>query len=232
MAAADLTAARLRELLEYNPDTGLFTRVIAVGRHGRRRAGSIAGGVQVDGGIAIAIDGHLHKAHRLAWFYMTGGWPSAVIDHISGDRKDNRWVNLRDVSPAINAQNRRSGQPGSLSGLLGVTWSKRRKKWMAQIGLNGVNVYLGGFLSAEDASAAYLAAKRGLHPTAPISKDAGPAPEKVTRKLAKSGYVGVHKNGPNWSATVTVNGRPKYIGQFQTPELAHAACVAERAKQA
>ena len=94
MAEASLTAARLRELLHYNPDDGLFRWRVA---GPKRVVGAPAGSRQRIGYIVIRVDGRLHYAHRLAWLHTTGAWPAASIDHIDGDKGNNRWVNLRLV---------------------------------------------------------------------------------------------------------------------------------------
>ena len=162
MAAADLTAARLRELLHYNPDTGVFTW-----RFGRPKAaaGAVAGCTKPDGYIVIGVDGFLYRAHRLAWLYMMGAWPSNYVDHINGTPSDNKWANLRDVRQETNLQNqRRATGKNKTSGLLGVCFHKRMNKWHAQIKVSGKQHTVGYFESPEEAGEAYLEAKRQLHP--------------------------------------------------------------------
>lgn len=160
MAAADLTAARLRELLHYDPETGLFTRRVK-----RRRwlAGEVVGTPQHDGYLEVMVANRRYKLHRLVWLYMTGGWPSGVVDHKNGDRQDNRFVNLRVVSVTVNNQNRRAPNPGSASGLLGVSRSRRPGLWEARIQAEGKNYFLGNHETPEQAHAAYMAAKKRLH---------------------------------------------------------------------
>lgn len=96
MAAADLTAARLREIFTYDPATGVFTR-IGCGKSYPGRPGRY---------LQITIDGKQHQAHRLAFLFMTGAWPLACVDHINREQSDNRWENLRDVSVAVNNRNK------------------------------------------------------------------------------------------------------------------------------
>jgi hypothetical protein len=110
MAVADLTAARLRELLHYDPETGIFTWV-----HGTRKspAGSRAGYVMKGKNLgyrAINLEGCCYYEHRLAWLYMTGAWPQHQIDHDNHARTDNRWSNLFDRTPKENVANR-PGKP-------------------------------------------------------------------------------------------------------------------------
>jgi hypothetical protein len=154
-----LTAARLRELLHYDPDTGVFTW--RVKRRGTASAGSIAGTVN-DGYVKIKVDGVRWGAHRLAWFWMTGSAPADEIDHQNGDHCDNRWSNLRQGTHADNMQNQITAQADNRTGLLGVR--RRGKRFGAEINANGVKRWLGAFGTAEEAHAAYVATKRELHP--------------------------------------------------------------------
>jgi hypothetical protein len=151
MAKADLTAPRLREVVTYVPATGQFFR---------RDTGKAAGYVD-KGYVYMKIDGRAYLAHRLAWLYVHGYWPSGVIDHKVG--KSNAIDNLRDVTVSVNSQNLRSAHKDSASGILGVYWVKTAKKWSAKICIAGRNKYLGHFDDKDDAAAAYLNAKRELH---------------------------------------------------------------------
>lgn len=155
----DLTAERLRQLLHYDPETGVFTRPVRVSNC---RIGKQAGCLRPDGYRYIGIDGDRYMAHRLAWLYATGQWPAVQIDHINGDRADNRFVNLRE---ATNAENQRNSKRRSdnTSGFKGVHWRRHTGKWLAQIGHNGRLVYLGLFPTAKMAHAAYCEAARRLH---------------------------------------------------------------------
>ena len=162
MAKANLTAQRLRELFDYDPMVGSFVRRIAVGRHGRHRAGTIAG-VETRGYISICVDRTRFFAHRLAWLYMTGEWPANMLDHINCNRSDNRFHNLRLADPAVNSQNQRSPRSDNTSGFLGVTFDKGTKRWRAKLKANGRYHHLGGFDTPEEAHAAYIEAKRRLH---------------------------------------------------------------------
>jgi hypothetical protein len=163
MSEHTLTALRLRELLNYEPDTGQFRWLMPAGRYGRIPAGSIAGGIDSNGYILIRVDGRRYGAHRLAWLYVYGEWPSGEIDHIFGVKHDNRINQLRCVSLAVNQQNLRGPRTNNTSGFLGVSWHKGTKRWVAQMWVAGKNRTLGYFSTAEDASAAYLSAKRIHH---------------------------------------------------------------------
>ena len=159
MAAAILTQARLRDLLHYEPETGAFMWR-ATGK-GRPPLGAPAGLVDKQSGYRCICVGGRKYAHRLAFLYMTGSWPLHLVDHINGDRSDNRWCNLRDMPRIINQQNRRTATSGSASGLLGA--HKKRGRWSSQIKVRGQLVKLGVFDTAQDAHNAYIAAKRRFH---------------------------------------------------------------------
>ena len=155
-----ITADRLRELLHYCPETGIFTWLISTNR--RIKIGSVAGTLNSRGYICININGKIYKSHRLAWLYVHGNWPANNIDHIDGSRSNNAISNLRDVNQSINQQNRRIAKINNKStGLLGVT--KRNNQFLAQIMINGKSKYLGLFDDANVAHEAYLAAKRIHH---------------------------------------------------------------------
>jgi hypothetical protein len=164
MASDILSDQRLRDLLQYDPETGVFTWVADTGRWGRIKAGTRAGSHNNDGYVAIQIGGKKYCAHRLAWYLMTGAWPTDEIDHINGIRADNSWVNLREASRSFNAQNQRRPTQYNQNGFLGVSFSKCRKKWQAAITTNGKTCWLGYFNTPEDAHASYLEAKREQHP--------------------------------------------------------------------
>ena len=153
-----LTAQRLKELYHYDANTGQFTRLLANGRW-RDRVGAIHYGY-----LSIKIDHKHYKAHRLAWLYVHGEWPNDGIDHINGDKVDNRISNLRAATPAQNKQNARKARSDSRSGLIGAIWSSRQNKWTSAIRVDGKKKYLGLFDEAGQAHAVYIEAKRTLHP--------------------------------------------------------------------
>lgn len=163
MARTDLTVARLREMLSYDEQTGVFIRARATGRHGCHRAGAVSGYVTPLGYVEISVDNKTFKAHRLAWLYKYGTWPNGHIDHIDGRPGNNAIANLREADDLLNGQNIKGPKKNNKStGLLGV--KKNGPGWCASIQTNGATKYLGQFRTPEEASQAYLEAKRVLHP--------------------------------------------------------------------
>lgn len=151
----------LIEELDYDPATGVFTW-----RHKKRgiRAGSVAGSVNEKGYVLITFSGRRYRAHRLAWLHHFGKWPEFDIDHINGNKSDNRIGNLRDIPHRTNLQNQVRACLGSKTGLLGSSPDKARPgKFVAQINKNGKVIKLGRFDTPEQAHSAYLSAKRKMH---------------------------------------------------------------------
>lgn len=163
---SELTAERLRELLHYDPETGVFTRLVA------RQAypvGSVAGYQGTNGYIRVGLDGKSYRAHRLAWLYVYGRWPQDEVDHVDGVRSNNMFANLRECSRSENNQNR-TAYACNAEGLLGVTWHRASKAWVAQIKVEGRTTHLGRFDTPKQAHAAYLAAKQQLHTFQPTPR--------------------------------------------------------------
>ena len=121
----------------------------------------MAGYEEARGYRNIGIDGHVYRAHVLAWFYVKKRWPRQ-IDHRNGVRTDNRFANLRLATTAQNQHNSRR-QVNNTSGFKGVSYVKARYKWQAQIRVNGISLGLGHFDTPEQAYAAYCAAAMRLH---------------------------------------------------------------------
>jgi hypothetical protein len=164
---SDLSAQTVRHLLSYDKDTG---KLRWKNPHFDYMTGSEAGTFDADGYRAVSIGRSLYRAHRLIWLHVYGKWPDGVIDHINGNPGDNRIENLRDVTQRVNCENRR--RPSSrkkAAGSIGVSWVASRGKWMASIYVGGKTKTLGRFATEESAAAAYSAAKRLLHPSAPIA---------------------------------------------------------------
>ncbi len=156
----ELTYETLVKLLEYCRESGQFRW--KVDRGGKARAGKAAGKPHHNQYVQIRVFGRLYYAHRLAWFLVHSRWPKNELDHINGDRTDNRIENLRECTRAENGQNQ-AKRKDNASGFIGVSWDVVHAKWRADIRLSGRTRYLGLFVNAEDAHAAYLAAKMDLH---------------------------------------------------------------------
>lgn len=160
---SNLTAERVRELLDYDPSTGEFRWRVSRGCGGGARAGDIAGSNDGTGGYwRIEIEQAAHYAHRLAWLYVYGEWPARFLDHRNEDKLDNRIANLRNATRAQNRQNITRPYRSNTSGYTGVR--RFHHQWQAAISVDGKKYHLGTFNTAEEGHAAYLAAKRDLHP--------------------------------------------------------------------
>lgn len=160
MSKTILTQERLKSILDYIPETGVFHWKKPGST--RMRVGQVAG-ADTNGYRQIRIDGTLHRSHRLVWMYVHGVWPVGCIDHINGVTNDNRIANLRDVSHAHNLQNQTKAHSNNTSGYLGVT--RMGATWIARISVGHTKKYLGSFATADSAHRAYLEAKRSLHST-------------------------------------------------------------------
>ena len=154
-----LTQERLKELLDYDPETGVFVWKV---NKNRARAGATAGTKNNRLYTVIRIDRKDYTAHRLAWFYMYGTWPKDQLDHINRVRNDNRIGNLREATMQQNQWNPSKRKDNS-SGYTGVGWHKKTEKWMAYIVINMKQKYLGLFNTPEEAHTAYVKAKEEHH---------------------------------------------------------------------
>ena len=153
-----LTKSELKRVLYYNPDTGVF---LAKVQTSRRQIGDVAGSLKQSGYRVISVNGHSHYAHRLAFLYMTGEFPPKEVDHINGDKGDNRWCNLRLANHAENIRN--SGvRPNNKLGLKGV-YRSLNGRYRARIKTNGKTTHLGYFDTPEEAHEAYKEAAQELH---------------------------------------------------------------------
>ena len=156
-----ITQKELKEVLSYNPLTGLF--VWKISPSNSVPIGSAAGYVLSIGYIFIGINYERYLAHRLAFIYMENSHPEEV-DHQNHIRSDNRWKNLIAATRQTNKQN----QPKlvtNTSGFTGVTWNNATEKWRAQITINKKNIYLGTFIEMDNAISARKEAniKFGFH---------------------------------------------------------------------
>ena len=177
-AEKQFTPDIVQRLISYDPETGKMiwekrpeSMFAASGSHtaahrcaiwNAKNAGRPALEIRMPQGyLQGAIGGHKVYAHRVAWAIAKGEWPKKHVDHINGDKSDNRIANLRDVSVSMNLHNR-PAQKNSQSGVKGVCWDKAKGMWLAQICVNKKNHHLGHFASIGDASSAYKAASQRL----------------------------------------------------------------------
>ena len=156
-----LTQARLKELLSYNPETGVF---VWIKSRGNAKAMSEAGAIGKPHNYRrIKIDQKSYRAHRLAFLYMDGVMPE-FVDHINHDKTNNNWSNLRCVTHKENMQNLKKYK-NNKSGLTGVGWDEQLRKWRANISLGGKLIHLGRFKYIFDAACARKSAENryGFH---------------------------------------------------------------------
>jgi hypothetical protein len=153
-----ITQDRLRELAHYCPETGQFTHLQS---KGRKKAGMPAGSLRRDGYIYIMFDGFRGMAHQFAFLHVTGEWPTQEIDHMDGNKANNAFANLRQVSRRMNTENKRTARRTNTTGLLGV--SRKGNRFIASIMHKGQRFYLGVFETAVEAHQIYLIEKRKLH---------------------------------------------------------------------
>lgn len=152
--------ALLKEVLSYDPVTGVFRWRVPAGRWGRIPAGSVAGNVSIVSGyrlIGLGVSGRTYRAGHLAWLYMTGEWPPVTIDHINQTKDDDRFSNLR---PATFTENKRNSPKykNNTSGFPGVHWREERQCWRARVVIDGKPKWIGSFATAEEANVVRLAA--------------------------------------------------------------------------
>lgn len=161
MAKDLVTLARLKSLLRYDPDTGDFVWLKKLCRS-RDTIGKVAG-YTGNRYVQIRIDNKVYLAHRLAYFYMTGEWPTDQIDHKNLDKHDNSWVNLRPANRSQNSANKPALSTNS-SGVKGVRSNplSKSKPWRADIWFDNKSMCLGTFRTIEEAGAAYIGAAKVL----------------------------------------------------------------------
>jgi len=148
-----LTYERLNQCLSYDPETGIF---VWKSRNSKRiKIGDAAGRINAYGYIDIGLDNHAYKAHRLAWFYMTGKWPEHQVDHRNGIRNDNSWSNLREATSEQNHFNNKTAR--------GYICDPRDGRFYATIVVKHKPIRLGGYATSGEAHDAYLIAKEKYH---------------------------------------------------------------------
>ena len=161
MTDAELNQELLRQLLEYNPVTGIFIWLV---KRKKMNPGDVAGHVNKKGYVKISINDKAYSAHRLAYLYMMGEWPPELMDHRDGNKTNNRWSNIRPATPLVNAQNVHRVSKRSKLGILGVSPpQKGRRRFKASIQHLGAAIHLGYHDTPEQAKRAYIEAKQRFH---------------------------------------------------------------------
>lgn len=176
MKIEERTPEYIKECIYYDKDTGIFTWKVRPSHHfnndhgmntfNSKYSGKPAGTIDSSNGyLRINILNKRYYAHRLAWFIEYGYWPSNHIDHINGNKLNNKIDNLREANSSENSQNqKRARKDNKSSGLLGVSFNKQHNKYEANINVNKKRTKLGFFNNKEEAHDAYLKAKSELHP--------------------------------------------------------------------
>ncbi|WNJ77794.1 HNH endonuclease signature motif containing protein [Cedecea neteri] len=145
-----LSWEELIKTLSYDPETGIFIKRALTKHQKERLAGTNSGSPYT----RICLNRNTYLAHRLAWYYMTGKPPEMLIDHINGDKRDNRFCNLRPADYSQNMMNSKIASSNT-SGCKGVCWKKSEKKWQAIGKIQGKKKHLGYFDNFDEAVSAY-----------------------------------------------------------------------------
>jgi len=141
----DISLEELKSLLKYDENTGVFTWI-----KNNKIAGTVDKKSKSRSYIKIGINGSCYKAHRIAWYYFYGKESTLQLDHKDHNGLNNKINNLREVTNQENLRNTNIFNTNT-SGVLGVRLNKKSNKWNAQITVNGKNIWLGSFLTKEDA---------------------------------------------------------------------------------
>jgi hypothetical protein len=160
-----LTKAKLKELFNYDENTGLFFRKLDA--NNGRKAGEVAGYIDKEGYVVIAVDGRNYYAHRLVFLYMEGCFPDDCIDHADKNKANNKLSNLRKATKSENGQNLNISVRNT-SGYTGVYYEKSSNRWRARIVINKKSISLGRHKSPELAYEAYKIGKAKYHSFQPF----------------------------------------------------------------
>ncbi len=213
-----LTWEALIEVLSYDPATGEF-RWVKSPRPGW--AGRIAGHVNPhhDGYREITLSGRVFRASRLAWLHETKEWPKGIIDHINGNRADDRWENLRDISAAENAMNR-SLNENNKSGVSGVYWDADHERYIAHLTIGGERKHLGSFKTIGEAEIARRAAEVEHYrefrrdPQAPAAKRTS-SRVKLAKQISRRGLPADVNSGLNHASLIRALAYDPATGEFR-----------------
>lgn len=151
---SDLTQARLKSVLDYDPETGVFTwlyRPQVCSRMRGKQAGSIIQGHACEY-VVITVCLRKYRAHRLAFLWMTGEWPPELVDHIDKDGTNNQWSNLRLATHSQNAANMSTRNRTGFKGIMKTP----RDRFAARLWVKGEFISCGTYDTPEEANAAYM----------------------------------------------------------------------------
>lgn len=162
----------VRECFEYSPDTGElvwrrrplhhFKSPRGEWQWNARYAGTVAGSTHSGGYVQVVVNKKKLFAHRIAWVFISGSWPTDEIDHINGDKSDNRKDNLRAATHSENGRNKKISSRNT-SGAKGVHWFDRTQKWSAHLNIGGRQTTLGYFDTIAEAAESVRAAREIHH---------------------------------------------------------------------
>lgn len=228
-----ISIQELRNLLEYDPETGYLTN-----RHSSRNRikGDRVGHLSENSGYRhITINNISYNEHRVIWFHYYGNWPNKDLDHINRIRDDNRICNLREATKSENSINR-AIEPNNL--YRGVRQLTTGSGFRAEIRIAGVDSkeYLGTYTTAEAASLVFESRARELHKefyinpgySYPLDTPIIKVTQSSTAKVGKSGFAGVTASGKKFQARIKINGITVVIGRFNTAEEASEAFIAKK----
>lgn len=153
---------KVQSHLRYEQSSGGLFWVAATSKNKQYLVGSRAGTIERNGYWHVRLFGTSYLQHRIIWLMSTGALPSGVIDHIDGDKLNNRLSNLRDVTPAVNAMNRHKARIDSSTGIMGVQ-KISEGCWNAYISRDGRKINLGNYGNIAEAEAARKAGKQVIH---------------------------------------------------------------------
>ncbi len=153
-----ITQDYLKSILDYNPETGIFVWKIS---RGKAKAGNVAGYLTKSKYLVIRIDNINYLAHRIAWLYSYGNLPK-ILDHINGNRNDNRLCNLRECTRSQNQYNHKNYSTNT-SGVKGVSWNTKMQKWKVAIRTKFGRLHLGYYKSLDEAKDVIMKARIKYH---------------------------------------------------------------------
>lgn len=222
-----LDHTEIRRIMDFDAETGVFRwRHRADRDHSwnMRHGGEEVGALFTNGYRYVNLHGRVMLLHRLAWLWMTGSSPEGQIDHINGDRADNRWSNLRLATQRQNSANQ-GLRTDNTSGVKGVSWDARKKLWLAQIVRDGKNTFLGYHRTIEEAASARAAAEMEQQGDfARARPEHVPVPFKRKRQQPSPVRgVSFDKKRQRWFAAIMRDGKSTYLGRFVNFEDAVAA---------